>query len=274
MTFPSENRVRAFSYLSAWAVYALFHTLSMYGIMTLPFWILLVDGVVHSVLGGVLGVFLWKVLRYGNYCSFPALQRFISIGALAVCSVILWIGVGFFFDYVLFDDVVAFQFLPTLVLRSFIGLLLYVILVILFHGKLPESEDEQPEVPLNVEIGLSSEEDEQPEIELLERIVVKSGQKIHVIPLADISYFQSYGDYVQIITDKGTFLKEQTMKYFETHLPSGQFVRIHRSYIVNVETISQIEQYAKQNQLIILKNGAKLKISAAGYKTLRGALGL
>jgi DNA-binding LytR/AlgR family response regulator len=112
------------------------------------------------------------------------------------------------------------------------------------------------------------------EIEMLERIVVKSGQKIDVIRVAEIVYFQAEGDYVRIFTDSGKYLKEETMKYFQSHLPDGQFIRVHRSYLVNTSKILRIELYEKQNQLLTLSNGDKIKISASGYKRLREKLGL
>jgi DNA-binding LytR/AlgR family response regulator len=75
-----------------------------------------------------------------------------------------------------------------------------------------------------------------------------------------------------IIATDGKYLKEQTMKYFESHLPKSLFVRVHRSYIVNIEYISAIESYGKQNQQVLLKNGEWLKVSLAGYKALKLAL--
>jgi len=95
-----------------------------------------------------------------------------------------------------------------------------------------------------------------------------------VILVPDIVYIQSDGDYVQIVTHQNRFLKEETMKYFEAGLPSSQFVRVHRSYIVNVEKILRIEMYEKQNQMLTLKNGDKIRASVAGYKALRAVLNL
>ena len=110
--------------------------------------------------------------------------------------------------------------------------------------------------------------------EIIERIAVKSGTKIHVVLVPEILYLQADGDYVQIYTAQGKYLKEQTMKYFEEHLPENQFVRVHRSVIVNVEMISRIELYEKQNQLLTLKNGQQIKTSPGGYKALRAVLNL
>jgi two-component system LytT family response regulator len=112
--------------------------------------------------------------------------------------------------------------------------------------------------------------DEKPEI--IDRVVVKTGTKIKVIPAVKIIYIEAQDDYVMIYSEDGKNLKEKTMKYFETHLSPEQFVRIHRSYIVNINYINQLEQYSKENYIAILKNGAKLKVSDSGYKNLRNRL--
>ncbi|MEN9445025.1 MAG: hypothetical protein RIS47_1916, partial [Bacteroidota bacterium] len=79
-------------------------------------------------------------------------------------------------------------------------------------------------------------------------------------------------DYVSIVTNAHKYLKEKTMKYFEASLDPGQFVRIHRSYIVNINHISRIELYDKDSYLVFLKNDKKLKASAQGYKLLKKTL--
>jgi two-component system LytT family response regulator len=114
--------------------------------------------------------------------------------------------------------------------------------------------------------------DEKPEY--LQRIAVKSGQKIFVMPIQNIHYIEADGDYTKIVTKEGAFLKEKTMRYFETHLSPDEFVRIHRSYILNINEIAKIEQYDKESHSIVLKSGAALKASSGGYKALKSALGL
>ena len=281
MKFPFENRINALGYLFLWIIYTVFHVLSMYQIMPISSGKLILDGLIHAVLFGSFGILLWNVFQYGNYKSLPLHQRVINYSTLAIISIGLCIGLGFLFDYLLLGETVAFQFVPILFLRSFTGLLLYLILILCFHNKLLRTESGQedfllPEeaLPTQEETDEDKSEDKLVEKENFERIAAKIGQKIHVIPISDILYFQSYGDYVQIITAKEKFIKEQTMKYFESHLPPNQFVRIHRSYIINIEMISRIELYTKQNQLVTLKNGDQLKVSAAGYKTLRVVLDL
>jgi two-component system LytT family response regulator len=103
----------------------------------------------------------------------------------------------------------------------------------------------------------------------VERVITRLGAKITVIPVDKIWYIESADDYVMIHSEMGSHLKEKTMKYFEEHLPAGQFVRIHRSHIVNIAQISGIELYEKDTHLVMLKNGAKLRASAEGYKRLK-----
>ncbi len=108
--------------------------------------------------------------------------------------------------------------------------------------------------------------------ETIDRVVVKSGSKIKVIPADKIMYIEAQDDYVMIYTEESKHLKEKTMKYFESHLDSSTFIRIHRSYIVNVNYILQLEHFSKENYLVILKNGTKLKVSDSGYKNLKTRL--
>ena len=114
--------------------------------------------------------------------------------------------------------------------------------------------------------------DEKPEI--IDRIAVRSGTKIHVIPSDDIIYLEADGDYVKIHSKDGSYLKEKTMKYFETHLDPKNFIRIHRSYIANVSHIQRLDYYDKENYMAVLKNNERLKVSNSGYKLLREALNL
>jgi len=109
-------------------------------------------------------------------------------------------------------------------------------------------------------------------IEVLDRIVVKLGSKIKVIPIDTVLYIESQDDYVMVYTTEGKYLKQQTMKYFEKHLDTSIFCRIHRSFLVNINTIKQLELYEKNAYLAVLSNGAKLKVSDTGYKAIRGLM--
>jgi len=107
------------------------------------------------------------------------------------------------------------------------------------------------------------------ENKILERVITRLGSKITVIPVDKIWYIEAADDYVMIYSEPGNHLKEKTMKYFEEHLPEGQFVRIHRSYIVNISQVVSLELYSKDSYLAVMKSGAKLKVSAEGYRRLR-----
>ena len=106
------------------------------------------------------------------------------------------------------------------------------------------------------------------------RIVVKTGGKIQIIPVQDIDYLEAADDYVKIYTKKGVFLKNKTMNYFEHVLNVQQFVRTHRSFIINVSMINRIDPYEKDNHIAILQSGAKIPVSKTGYGKLKTILGL
>lgn len=104
------------------------------------------------------------------------------------------------------------------------------------------------------------------------RIVVRKGNAINLIPIEQIKYVEAQDDYVMIFHSAGKALKQQTMKFYEDNLPKADFVRIHRSYIVKIEEIKGIEPYGKDNHIAILHSGDKLPVSRTGYKNLKEEL--
>jgi two-component system LytT family response regulator len=110
--------------------------------------------------------------------------------------------------------------------------------------------------------------------EYLQRIAVKTRHKIEVIPVTAISHIEADDDYVTIHTGTEKYLKEKTMKYMESHLDPSQFVRIHRSFIVNVNQIARLELYQKETYHVLLKNGVSIRASTTGYKELKQLLNL
>ena len=274
MNFYIENRIKTVQYSLVWLLYAFFQTLALHWLIDLPFWMVVVDAFVHALLFGVFGILLWNVLLYGNYDKIPLLQRMVNYSALAFLAVGLWLALGYGFDYICFGEEDAQHFIPLLPLYGFLGILLFLLNLSYFQRKISERKQTEDELEPEPVLQPPIENSDESEPELLERVAVKSGHKIHVILVPDIIYLQADGDYVWVHTADGKFLKEQTMKYFQENMPQMQFVRVHRSYIVNVEAISRIEQYEKQNQLLTLKNGDKIKVSIAGYKLLKTRLGL
>ena len=107
-----------------------------------------------------------------------------------------------------------------------------------------------------------------------QRIVIKDGTKIKIIPVQDVLYLEAADDYVKVHTKDGYFLKNKTMGHFEKALEESQFVRSHRSYIVNVTQITRIDVYEKDGHVAVLRTGAKVPVSRNGYVKLKEVLGL
>jgi two-component system LytT family response regulator len=107
-----------------------------------------------------------------------------------------------------------------------------------------------------------------------QRVVIKDGSKIKIIPVQDISYLEAADDFVKVFTKEGYFLKNKTMSHFEQVLDPTQFVRSHRSYIINLQQITRIDPYEKDNHVAILRSGAKVPVSRTGYPKLKAILGL
>lgn len=106
------------------------------------------------------------------------------------------------------------------------------------------------------------------------RIVVKDNGKIKIIPFVQVQYLEAADDYVKIYTTAGSFLKKKTMQYFEETMPSQEFIRIHRSYIVNAQLITRIDLHEKESYLVLLTTGTHLPVSKAGYLKLKEVLGI
>jgi two-component system LytT family response regulator len=106
------------------------------------------------------------------------------------------------------------------------------------------------------------------------RIVVKEGSNIKIVPVHDILYIEAYDDYVKIFTTKEMFLKKKTMSFYEQSLNPSQFVRVHRSYIIALSQLTKIEPLEKDTYIGLLKNGTKIPLSKSGYVKLKTVLGI
>jgi two-component system, LytTR family, response regulator len=102
----------------------------------------------------------------------------------------------------------------------------------------------------------------------VERVLIRDGAQVHVIPVERIDYVEAQDDYVCFKADGRDYLKDQTMATVEATLDPGRFVRIHRSYLLNIERIARVELYAKDSRVAILRDGTKLPVSRAGYARL------
>lgn len=110
--------------------------------------------------------------------------------------------------------------------------------------------------------------------ELQNRVVVKEGSQIKILNLNDITHLEAFDDYVKIFTEDNCFLKKKTMTFFENNLPKNQFVRVHRSFILNIEYLLKLELLEKENYQAKLKNGQNISLSRAGYTNLKRILGI
>ena len=107
-----------------------------------------------------------------------------------------------------------------------------------------------------------------------QRIVIKDGSKIKIIPVQDVLYLEAADDYVKVHTKEGYFLKNKTMGHFEKTLPETLFARSHRSYIINITQITRMDAYEKDGHVAVLRTGAKVPVSRSGYGKLKEVLGL
>lgn len=101
--------------------------------------------------------------------------------------------------------------------------------------------------------------------EFMERIVVRDGTRVHVIPTEKLDYAEAQDDYVALASEGRKHLKQQTIASLEGSLDPRRFLRIHRSYLVNLERVAKVEPYGKDSKVAILKDGTQLPVSRSGY---------
>ncbi|WP_321334438.1 LytTR family DNA-binding domain-containing protein [uncultured Bacteroides sp.] len=268
MVYSYYTIKKEIAYVTLWIVL----TFCSWGVMT-PLAVvsastLLLDCSCFSALIFLTGWCWTMIAERGGIGIIIAPRTILNYVTLGIFILAVWAGLHLLCIYLLLSRENFALVIALFPLHLFIGGLIIMSYVI-YDFLLSRKEDEA-ELPLVDEV----EEIQPVEEEILERVAVKSGQKIQVIFVADICYLQADGDYVILFTENAKYLKEQTMKYFMAHLPKNQFVRIHRSCIVNIEKVLRIELYKKQQQMITLKNGHQIKASTAGYKALKDILKL
>jgi two-component system, LytTR family, response regulator len=126
----------------------------------------------------------------------------------------------------------------------------------------------EPAGPSAVELAAAA----RPPKQYLERIVVKDGTRVTLIPIAKLDYAEAQDDYVALASEGKKHLKQQTIASLEACLDPEQFVRVHRSYVVNFERVVRIEPYGKDSRLAILRDGTRLPVSKTGYARLKALL--
>jgi two-component system LytT family response regulator len=134
----------------------------------------------------------------------------------------------------------------------------------------PQSHDEPPSavMPSGDKLRAEVKRDSGP----VERVLIRDGSRVHVLPVGEIDFVQAQDDYVCFHVSGKEFLKEQPLAEVEATLDPARFVRVHRSYLLNVDRLARVEPLTKDSRIAILKDGRRLPLSRAGYQRLNALL--
>lgn len=102
-----------------------------------------------------------------------------------------------------------------------------------------------------------------------ERLVIRDGGRIRIVAFNDVHYLEADGDYVKICTAEGKFMKKKSLTHYEELLPAGQFLRVHRSYLLNIGKVMRVDPYEKSAYVATLDGGGRIPVSRGGYQKLR-----
>jgi two-component system LytT family response regulator len=108
----------------------------------------------------------------------------------------------------------------------------------------------------------------------LERLVIRDGAEIVIIAVANIDYARGQDDYVEVFHEARSSLTQQTLQHLEASLDPRQFVRVHRSYLLNVSRVARIEPWGQGSKMAVLKDGRTVPVSRSGEARLRAVLGV
>ncbi|HEY7368992.1 MAG TPA: LytTR family DNA-binding domain-containing protein, partial [Thermoanaerobaculia bacterium] len=107
----------------------------------------------------------------------------------------------------------------------------------------------------------------------LDRIVVRDGARVHILPVEKLDYAEAQDDYIGLKSEGKTYLKAQTLASLAAALDPKRFLRVHRSYVLNLDRLARLELYAKNSHVAVLRDGVKIPISREGHARLREILG-
>ena len=268
-----ETIPRALLFISIFILAGALVPLCLAGLISVKAGILIIQGAVSGLLICGVSVLMWYITRFTRLSGSNSIQGIFNHFALLAFALFVLIGTEFLIFYILFPEDIFKTLTSIIPFKIVIGLLV-LMMVIQFYDKKSakeiaegSSEDENESVH---EITVTESPSKSKPVE---KITVKSGSNINIIPVSDLLYLQAEGDYVLLYTASTRFVKEETMKHLESQLPPS-FLRVHRSCIVNTNYISRIELYEKQHYKITIKNGQQIKVSASGYKLLKENLHL
>lgn len=225
------------------------------------------DALISCILFFCEGAILWSIFTYSRI----EILRFYQSVTIHTAYLFLSAIIMLLFEYPVMK-ISAPQCLPdyirSLPARIFCLIIIYVLFRRYYLSNMADNDYDSEE-----HTDLDNKTEESIAVDVIERITVKVGTKIKVIPVDEVIYFKAEDDYVSVVTDQGHWLKSERLKDYEESLPSNEFARVHRSYIVNISKISKIERYG-QKQMLSLNNGEQIRISLTGYKILKEKLKL
>lgn len=226
-----------------------------------------------SMVDGTATISWFMALAYLAWFIVGTVSMYRTNVIVAITGVLFWLAGSFMICDIMvrIAGIAYISFAHTIPFRLLFGIPAWTAILLWYHLQIAEDTASQAE---EFTIPEAEKAAPLPQEESIDRITVKDGSRIHIIKVEDLLYIQACGDYATLVTPDGEYIKEQTMKYFETHLPADNFVRIHRSSIVNVTQISRVEQYGKETYQVTLKNGVKLRVSLSGYRLLKERLGI
>ncbi|MCH4215200.1 MAG: LytTR family transcriptional regulator [Prevotella sp.] len=239
----------------------------------MPVYAILADGMISSLLFYAEAVITWSLSTFSHLGSLGTFIPLVVNGAYCVACLTLFSGFELFIADIVYPEYFG-AFVSQLVPRVFCQITIYLAFRGYYLSNQPENVGESLH-DSNIDETYDRDNDHltPAHYEQIERVTIRVGQKIKVIPVENIVFLKAEDDYVSIHTEEGHWLKSETMKRYETCLPQDRFVRVHRSYIVNLSKILKIERYG-QKQLLQLSDGTSIRVSATGYKLLREKLDL
>jgi len=106
----------------------------------------------------------------------------------------------------------------------------------------------------------------------LQRLLIRDGSEVHVIPAEKIDYVKAEDDYVAVVAGGKTYMKQEPLSDLAARLDPTRFIRVHRSFVLQIDRLARIELYAKDSRVAFLKDGTKIPVSRTGYERLKELL--
>lgn len=267
----TNRRSLLYTYITVILIVAVIYSLVLNNVDQLSVSLIAAHSLAISALSILFFLLLWNFYYYTvSKLSLKIVEVFLLILIGFIYAGLMLYSEHFLYYYAFPEQYLTY--LSTIYIRALIYLLIYSIIALyyIFYVAIKKIDDTSTEI---LEEEILETIQNTPVSTIIEHVNVTTGKGIEVIRVGDIISLKANGDYVIVSTKDERWLKEQTMKYFETSLPPKEFVRIHRSHIVNISSISRIERIGDK-KVVLLTNGDKIPVSATGDKALRIKLNL